>query len=220
MKTPILIPNLKTNQAGTGEKALELAKAAEKVSKETDASIVLAVQPTDIYRITQEVSIPIISQHTDPVEFGSHTGHILPEAVKEAGAIGTLINHSERRVPEQVGEIVKRCKEVGLKTIVCAESVEEAEKFLIFNPDFIALETPELIGTLQSISKLEPESVKKFAELLSTTDVIPLCGAGVANAEDVKAAIQLGTKGALVATAIVKAENQEQALREMVQGLV
>jgi triosephosphate isomerase len=217
----ILVINLKTNEMGTGEKALDLAKIAERVSKETGANIILAVQASDIYRIFSKVKIPIYSQHVDPITYGSFTGHVLPEGVKKAGARGTLLNHSERRIDlETLEKTIKRCKEIGLKTMVCTHEIGEAGKIARFDPDYLAFEDPELIGTLKSISKLEPESVKEFVDVVKEVNpnVIPLCGAGVANGDDVKAAIKLGTHGVLLATAVVKAKNQEEAIRDLIKG--
>ena len=220
MKTPVLIVNLKTYQSGTGKRALGMAKAADRIAKETGASIALAVQPADIFRVSREVSVPILAQHVDPVGFGSHTGHILPESIKESGAAGTLVNHSERRLSmEGVESIVKRCQDAGLETIVCAENIEETGKIAGFGPDFIAFEDPELIGTLQSISRVKPENVRKFSSLLKGSGVKPLCGAGVASPDDVRAALELGTEGILLASAVTKADNPGKALENLVKGL-
>jgi len=220
MRTPVLIINLKTYESGTGKRALELAKTANRIAEQTGASIALAVQPADIYRVSKEVSVPVLAQHVDPIEFGSHTGYILPECVKESGALGTLINHSERRIGlENAERVIKRCQEAGLITIVCAESVEEAKQISMFKPEFIAFEDPELIGTLRSISKVKPENVRMFSSLLAGSGIKPLCGAGVATREDVRAALELGTEGVLLASAVTKAENPAQALEDLVKGL-
>jgi triosephosphate isomerase len=96
---PILIINLKTYERGLGEAALQLAFTAEKISNDTGVCIAIAPQFTDLKTLTTEVNIPVFAQHVDPILPGSHTGHILPEAVKAAGAVGTLINHSERQLP-------------------------------------------------------------------------------------------------------------------------
>jgi len=47
-------------------------------------------------------------------------------------------------------------------------------------------------------------------------EIVPLCGAGISNKEDVEAAKKLGVKGVLVASAIVKAENQREALLNLI----
>ncbi len=97
LKTPAIVLNVKTYTESTGVKALELARLMEKISKETNVSMAIAVQACDITRCAEEVSIPVYAQHIDPIKPGSSTGWTLPEAVKAAGAKGTLINHSEHR---------------------------------------------------------------------------------------------------------------------------
>ncbi|RLG73798.1 MAG: triose-phosphate isomerase, partial [Thermoprotei archaeon] len=90
-KTPVLVINFKTYVQATGRRALELAKVAERVAKELNVEIIVAVQPVDVRLIAENVEIPVYAQHIDPIKPGAHTGHILPEAVKEAGAKGTLL---------------------------------------------------------------------------------------------------------------------------------
>ena len=203
IKLPVLIINFKTYRNGTGEKALEIAKQASKIAKKLSVNIALAVQAPDIYRIAKNVDIPVLAQHVDPVVYGAHTGHLLPEAVKEAGAVGTLLNHAEHRLGlEILEECIKRCQEIKLQTIVCTENLEEAAKIAGLEPDFIAFEDPVLIGTGKPISKLKSESVKKFASMFDRKP-IPLCGSGISSEDDVKTALELGTKGVIVASAIM-----------------
>ena len=45
----------------------------------------VAPQAVDIAKIAQAVEIPVFAQHIDPIKPGSSTGHILADAVKEAG---------------------------------------------------------------------------------------------------------------------------------------
>ena len=88
LQTPIVIVNFKTYLESTGKKAVELAKSAEKASKETGVSIIVVPQFVDIARISEAVEIPVFSQHVDPIKPGNSTGHILAEAVKEARCSG------------------------------------------------------------------------------------------------------------------------------------
>ncbi len=46
-----------------------------------------------------------------------------------------------------------------------------------------------------------------------------LCGAGVTNGEDVKAAIELGADGVLLASGVVKAKDPRAALLDLVSGV-
>ena len=105
-----MVVNFKTYMEATGKRAIELAKVAEDVSRETGVTIIVAPQFTDIEPVSKTVDIPVFSQHMDAVKPGAHTGHVLAEAVKSAGADGSLLNHSERRInPPEIAESVKLC---------------------------------------------------------------------------------------------------------------
>jgi len=216
LNQPIFITNFKTYQQGTSTNAVELAKIHEKVAKATGKSIGVAVSAADIYRVSQEVSIPVFAQHIDPVDYGSFTGHLLPQNVKSSGAIGTLLNHSERRLDTDILEnTVAYAQKSSLVRIVCAEDPDEVEKFAAFDPDFLAFEPPELIGSSdKSVSSESPDSI---AQSVKRAKGIPvLVGAGINSPEDIKVAMELGASGFLVASAIVKADDPEKILTELV----
>lgn len=215
----MIITNFKTYESATAENAVKLAKIHQEVADELKADIRVAVQATDIYRVSKSVSIPVLAQHIDPVGFGSSTGHVMPEAVKSAGAQGTLLNHSECRLDrETLKQSIKRAKEVGLITIVCAASPEEGASFLEFDPDYIAVEPPELIGGNISVSSAKPGVIKNAAKLIGSNKL--LVGAGVKTGEDVRIAIKLGAKGVLLASGVTKAENPKAVLLDLAGGLI
>ncbi len=218
---PMLLINFKTYEQGTGKEALDLAKVADEVAGKEDASIVLSVQPTDLERISGAISIPVYAQHMDPVTPGSHTGWILPEAVKEAGAKGTLINHSEHNIDkEKIEANVKKCRELGIVSVCCAATPEIAKEVAAFGPDFVAIEPPELIGGTVSVSTAKPEIISDTVEAVKSVnpEVKVLCGAGVNSSGDVKKAIELGAVGVLVASAIVKSETPEKVILDLISG--
>lgn len=207
---------------GTGKNAIKLAKIAEKVSVQSRVYTAIAPQFTDIAKIVKEVNIPVFAQHIDPISYGSHTGHILPEAIKEAGAVGTLINHSERRIPlKDIGIAVKRAGEIGLISVVCADTPEATSTVAAFRPDVVAIEPPELIGTGIPVSKARPEVVKNTVELVRKVSplVTILCGAGITKGDDVAAALRLGTEGVLIASGVVRAKDQYAALLDIVEAM-
>ena len=220
---PIIILNYKTYSQTTGENALKISKIVHKIAKKTKVNIIIAPQFADIYRIKREIDIPIFSQHVDPINPGSHTGHILPESVIEAGAVGTLLNHSERQISdENLKNSVEITRKLGLKICICAPSPEISAKLANLQPDYIAFELPELIGTGISISKTEPDLVKSSVQKILTVNpnVIPLCGAGISSGEDVYAALKLGSRGVLVASAFAKASDPEKKLIDLVDGVL
>ncbi|MBO8173941.1 MAG: triose-phosphate isomerase [Thermococcus sp.] len=223
LKEPIIAINFKTYAQATGEGALRIAKAAEKVYKETGITIVVAPQLADLYRIAQEVEIPVFAQHIDPIKPGSHTGHVLPEAVKEAGAVGTLLNHSENRmILADLEAAIRRAEEVGLMTMVCSNNPKVSAAVAALDPDYVAVEPPELIGTGIPVSKAKPEVITDTVELVKKVNpnVKVLCGAGISTGEDVKKALELGTVGVLLASGVTKAKDPEKAIWDLVSLIV
>ncbi len=213
----MIITNFKTYLEATGDKAVSLAKTHEAVARETGAEIWVAVQAVDLAWVAEAVGIPVLAQHVDAAGLGGFTGKITPEAAKMAGAAGTLLNHSENRLNREIlGQTVRRCKEAGLKTVVCAKDPEEGANFLEFEPDFIAVEPPDLIGGDVSVTT-RPEVVKKAVKLIGGERL--LVGAGVKNGQDVHIARQLGAKGVLLASGVVKAKDPKTALKDLVGGL-
>lgn len=222
LRTPIILINFKTYQESTGRRAIKLAETAEKVSLETEVCIGLAPQLTDIAPVARLVTLPVFAQHVDPITPGSFTGHILPESVKEAGATGTLINHSERSLrPAEIDATIGRAREAGLVSVVCASNPDVSAATVALRPDMLAVEPPELIGTGIPVSSAKPEVVSGTVELVKeiNPDVVVLCGAGITRGEDVAAALRLGTEGVLVASGVVKAKNPYRVLLEFAEAV-
>lgn len=212
----MIIINFKTYRQATGSRAQDIARACEKAAEETEVDVVVAPQPQDIGRLQQR-SVRVYAQHIDPVEPGSHTGHVLAEGVADAGATGTVLNHSERRLDEDdLERAIERAKQNGLETVVCAQNPDECERYSRFDPDFIAYEPPELIGGDTSVSEAKPELIHEAVERSS---VPALTGAGIHSREDVEKSIELGTHGVLVASAVVKSDDPYRAVKELCEGI-
>jgi len=218
VSVPIILVNYKAYLEGTGEKGLSLAKVAERVWMETGVTIGVAPPPSDIRLLTSSTRIPVFAQHMDAVIPGSYTGRVTAEAIREAGAVGTLLNHSEYRL--QIADIqscVERARQAGLMTVLCTNNPAVSSACAAIGPDFIAIEPPELIGTGIPVSKAKPEvithSIERVREVNPSVQV--LCGAGISKGEDVKAAIRLGTSGVLLASGVVKAKDPEAVLLDM-----
>lgn len=211
---PFYLINFKAYPQGVGKKALELAKVIDSFAKQHHLNLAVAVQPTDLAVIATGTDLPVYAQHLDPVTPGSHTGHVLPEAVKDAGALGTLLNHSECQVaPQVLSTSIERAKSVGLNVIACAPSPEKAGGIARMGPDYVAIEPPELIGGDTSVSTAKPEVITAGLEQVGSVPL--LVGAGVKTYEDVKIAMERGAVGVLLASGVVKADDPEQALKAL-----
>ena len=214
----MVLVNFKCYLEATGDRAVQLAKYAEQVSKKFDVTVAVAPQTADLRLVSQQTKIPVFAQHIDPINPGSHTGHVLAESVLEAGASGILINHSERRLEAGIIEdTITRARGLKLTTVVCANTSAITAAVASLGPDMIAVEPPELIGSGVAVSKAKPEIITATVSRIRSisNDVVILCGAGITSGEDVKEALRLGTQGVLVASGIVKAKNQAAAIEDL-----
>ena len=221
IQIPIVIVNFKTYAEATGKRAVELARKAERVNHETGVSVGVAPQFADLASVAEAVEIPVFAQHIDPIKPGGYTGHVLAESVEEAGAKGTLINHSERQLSlSDIDEIIRITREKRLLSVVCANNPTISMAAATLKPDLIAIEPPELIGTGIPVSKAKPEVVTGTIQLVRKVNkkAVILCGAGISNGEDVKAALRLGTQGVLVASGIVKATDPYATMLEFAKA--
>ena len=161
-------------------------------------------------------SMEIISQHVDYHERGRGTGYTIPEELINSGVKTSLLNHSEHRIPFiDIKKTVKRCNEIGIRLIICAENVKEAKELLKLNPYAIAFEDKKLISTGKSITTHNEHDLKRFVELFKDSTTLPLCGAGISSGEDVAQAMIMGCKGVLVASAVANSQTPEKFLKEV-----
>ena len=212
-----LLVNLKTYRAGTGEAAVRVAEAARDVAEETGARVAVAPQAADLRAVAQ-TGVETFAQHIDGVEYGSNTGATHAGAVAGAGADGTLLNHSERRLKlADIDASLRRAREESLETVVCANNPAQSTAAATLEPDAVAVEPPELIGTGTPVSKADPDIITDTVERVSEVSDVPvLCGAGITSGEDVEAARELGAEGVLVASGVVKDDSPHEAMLDLV----
>jgi len=210
----MIIVNLKAYSNAVGEKSEDVMEACRRASEVTGKRVVVAPQPEDLLRAED---VEVFAQHVDGVNPGSHTGSVLARGLKEAGATGTLINHSERRLQDRdIEASVNAAKSLGLETIVCAQSPDDCEKYSRFDPDYIAFEPPELIGGDNPVSEAKPGLIQEAVE---RTEADVLTGAGIKSKKDVEKSIELGCEGVLVASGVVKANDKYAEVKELCEGL-
>ena len=214
----MIVVNFKTYPHVEGEGAVKLARICEKVANDTGVEIVVCPPMVELSKVAGEVDIPVFSQNADFPGGKASTGATSLAAIKAAGGSGTLINHSEKRLKlADIGQLVEKAREMGLETIVCSNDSSVSKAVAALNPDFVAMEPPELIGGDISVTSADPaiveETVRSVGEI--DPDMRVLTGAGVKNGEDVEAALKLGTLGVLIASGVVKADDPESVLRDL-----
>ncbi len=218
----MFVINCKNYEEIAGNKITTFVKTAEKVSKKYKVKIAIS-PPQHLIGIVANSSIPILAQHIDDSKVGSTTGFMIPELLKKSKVNGSLINHSEHRISSKdIEKLVLKLKELKMTSIVCVKDVAEARKYAKLNPDYIAIEPPELIGSGKAVSKEKPELITKAADAVKSAknNTKLLCGAGIVSGEDVAKAIELGSKGILVASGIIKAKNWNSIMSEFAKSMV
>ena len=217
----MFIINCKNYEEISGDRIIKFVKTAEKVSKKYNVKIAIA-PPQHLIGVVSKRSIPILAQHVDVSKVGSTTGFIVPELLKKSGVKGSLINHSEHRIPaKEIESLVSKLRELKMISVVCVRDVSEVKKYSKLHPNYIAIEPPELIGSGKAVSKEKPELISRAVEAVkqSKNNTRLLCGAGIVSGQDVSAALGLGSKGILVASGIIKAKNWYKIIEEFAMGM-
>ncbi|MCH1524662.1 MAG: triose-phosphate isomerase [Candidatus Thalassarchaeaceae archaeon] len=220
MSEHLVVVNFKTYESAHGIAAEELALIMEQI--ETDARMIAVVSAFDLSAVVSAApNLEIWTQHLDPINFGSNTGWLHPETAIQRGAKGTLINHAEHKVSiEHIAMLLDNVPE-GFTICACAADIDEARALSALQPDYVAVEPPELIGGEISVTTADPEIVSGTARAIReiSEDVGILCGAGVKNGQDVLKAIELGTSGVLLASGVTKVRDAVAALNDLVSEL-
>jgi triosephosphate isomerase len=200
-----------------GEGMLALAKAAERASLKYDVRIIVTPQYSDISMLARETpNLLVFAQHMDPLPIGRGLGSVLPEAIKAAGAAGVMLNHAEKPMTAaDLRKAIGRAHEVGLISIVCADSIEEAAAIAHFAPNIIVAEPSELIGTGQTS---DSEYVKATTSAIKAVnpDIQILQAAGIKNGDDVYRVIKAGAEATGSTSGIIKASDPEAMTDEMI----
>src|SRR6056297_1643250 len=200
---------------------IEVATAAADVADDSGVRVAVAPQAAHIDAVA-ETGVETWAQHVSPVEHGSHTGSTLAEAVDDAGATGTLLNHSENRMKlADIDASLDAADRADLETVVCANNPEQIAAAAALGPDAVAVEPPELIGTGTPVSQADPDIVEDAVAAAEAVDpsVDVYCGAGISTGEDVVAAAELGASGVLLASGVAKADDPRAALEDLVAPL-
>ena len=222
MTSPLVLINLKTYKEGTGYRAHMIAQTAQLVAQESGVTIGIAPGYIDLHPLCHHFTLPVYAQHVDGYEPGANTGHITVDAIKTAGAAGSLVNHSERRLTlAEIEASVRGLQAYKLVPVVCTNNEITSAAAAALAPAYVAIEPPELIGSGISVSKANPDIIRRSVAAVHAVNpkVKVLTGAGIQSGECVKIAVDLGTDGVLLASSVVKSKEPGTVLRDLVSKL-
>ena len=210
-----IIINLKAYEKSFNKNAIKLLNQIKEVSKKK-FEIIVCPNFLDIKDFTSQKKIKVFSQDVSEFEMGAHTGKIPIEFLKNLGACGSIINHSENRLKfSQIENIVKRAKSLKFKICICVRNLQEAKKVDKLSPDFIAFEPKSLIGGNISVTSSKPKIISEIVKNVKNSKV--LVGAGVKTSFDVKKSIELGAYGILISSKIANSNNPKKELLEILK---
>ena len=204
------------------EEFIEIAKECSKRARELNVELILCVNSYDLKEAVQlsQGEIQIFAQHISPIPFGSGTGHLPAVASIRLGALGSLISHSEHYLSlEETIDTTIHAQELHLTTCICVRDNQRLEKLKSHNiVGLVALEPPELIGGDISVTSANPNIIKDAVEIIQKSQLELLVGAGIKSKEDVSRAVELGASGILVASGVIKVENKQAAILDLIEG--
>lgn len=206
-----------------GEGSVRLGMALKRVVEDLGVEGIIAPPVPMLALVAARTGGSVYSQTVGSESGDKTTGAILPDAVKGAGANGTILNHSESRRP--LGELVRlvpKLAAMSLGVCLCSQTSAEAAKLAKLAPRYVAIEPPELIGSGVAVSRARPELISRTVSAVRKTGYNGkiLCGAGIVSGEDVRKAVELGSDGILVASSVVKAVDWDAKVRELSGSLV
>lgn len=215
----MILVNFKLYKETFGKKGVELAKIVKEVGKEYGIRTVVAASALEALNIYKETGVEMWLQNVDEYNEGRGTGHISSLQAMEAGIRGSLLNHSEHKIPRgKIFQILKQ-KAKGFEIMVCLASVGQMEKWTNkLRPDWVLYEPPKLIASKdKSVASEMSGSAKRMIEVAGKTPVI--IGAGVKNKKDGEISLKIGAKGVGLSSAFVLAKDPKRILSEIADGL-
>jgi triosephosphate isomerase len=203
-----------------GEGVLELARFADVLSAKYEVPIIMTPQYVDIPLLVQETTnLLIFAQHMDPLRVGRGIGSVLPEAIKAAGAVGTLLNHAEKPLSLKVlRATIQRADELGLASMVCAGNLKEVEAVSRMNPNILIAESPDFIGTGRRAAQ-DRENIQTINQLVwnINPNIRILHAAGISNGKDVYDVIVSGAQATGSTSGVLNAPDPFAMLEDMIR---
>jgi triosephosphate isomerase len=204
-----------------GQKLLDFALIADEIAEKYNIPLIFApplLQLKEVASLTKHLQI--YAPHVDSIGVGRYLAATLAEAVVDAKAVGTLLNHAEKPLDDyQLETTMKRCHEVKLKTMVYVASTKEALKVANLKPTIIVIEPTDVIGTGKTgdiaLAKETLVAVKDFDD-----SIIVAYGGGISNGDDVYEVIKAGFDLTGSSSALALSTNKKLLLEEMVNSLL
>lgn len=200
-----------------GDEVLELALIADTAARKYDIDILYTCPLVDIRRVAEATErIFVFAPHMDPIVPGRGLADVLPESLVAAGAKGVMLNHCEKPISfSTLNKTIQRAKAVGLMTIVCTDTIEEAKAVAYLSPTIIVAEPTALIGTGKTSDMTYVQASIEAVKSVNP-EILVLQGAGISNAKNVFDVIFAGAEATGSSSGVVKAADRRAMVDEMI----
>ncbi|MGJ3509449.1 triose-phosphate isomerase [Enemella sp. A6] len=213
-RAPFLIVNPKAYLGGAD--TLKLAKLTDELAGEFGVDVIFTAQHVDLRMVAEATThLTVTAQHMDPITPGRGMGHILPDSLVEAGAKAVVLNHAEHPLElATLDATLERAREVGLMTIVCADSDAQCKAVAHLGPDVMICEPTANIGTGEMDSG---DYIERTTRIVKDVDpnILVIQAAGVSRGDDVARVLQQGADGSGGTSGIIKHPDWREILTEM-----
>ncbi len=214
IRAPFLIVNPKA-YLGSAD-TLKLATLTDELAANFDIDVIFTAQHVDLRMISRHTEhLTITAQHMDPIVKGRGMGHILPDSLVEAGAKAVVLNHAEHQLSLGVLDTtMQRAREVGLATIVCADSDAQCQAIATMGPDMMICEPTANIGT----GKMDAgDYIARTTRVVKdiNPDILVIQAAGVSTGADISRVLSQGADGSGGTSGIVAHPDWRAILTDM-----
>ncbi|HBX80801.1 MAG: triose-phosphate isomerase [Propionibacteriaceae bacterium] len=218
LRSPFLIVNPKAYLSG--RKTLKLAAFADELSALSDIDVIFTAQHVDLRAVAENTrNLIVTAQHMEALTPGRGMGHILPEALVEAGVRAVVLNHAEN--PLTIADLdatMQRARELGLLTIVCADTEAQCRAIAMFGPDVMICEPTAAIGTGAMDAGTYIERTTRIVKDVNP-NILVIQAAGVTSGADVRRVLDLGADGSGGTSGIIKAADWRAKIEEMILAM-
>ncbi|MBQ7624962.1 MAG: triose-phosphate isomerase [Clostridia bacterium] len=201
-----------------GDKVLEYALAADRAAEKYDIDVLFITPAVEIRRVCENVKrLFVLAPYMDVLRPGRGMADILPEALKDAGACGVVINHCEKPMSlPQMKKTIDRARELDFLVFACADTLDEAKAIAQLHPDIINPEPSGIIGGGNGVSPMSyvRDSIKVIKEIYP--DILVEQAAGITNGRQVYDFIMAGSEAAGAASGIMNAPDPVAMIDEMI----
>lgn len=194
-----------------------VAVAAGHAGAEHGVTILLTV-PTALVAPVHDLGsgVRVLAQGMDLERPGPSMNRVTAESLVDAGAWGVMLNHDTDPLDAlQLQAAIGRALEVGLATVVCAATEDEAVLAARWGADVVLLEPPALIGTDASAPRPWILGSTKAVHRAGQR-VLAMHAGGVATPEVARSVMAARADGTGSTSGVLSATDSEVAVRDFI----